>query len=274
MSTEDFLRDFHRKYPGCTSVVLATGRTEEGETSYDIVASPLKAHTPTSILDLACGDGYLLEQVRATYAPTATLTGVDLSPDELSAAAHRLANTEVSLHEGRAQRLPFADATFDAVLCHLAFMLMDQIEEVVAEIHRVLRPGGVFSAVVMGPPHDDPATAIFRTVFEEILHEEGIAKPTPLGDARTRETDGLRGLFVSKPFQAPVEFRDFVVRWRVPAPAVVEYFELTYGVGRLPTETRARFATRYLERLRPLEDQEHLVLHAQSLRHLMVRKPG
>lgn len=267
MSTENFLRDFHEKHPGCTSQVLSTGLTADGLTSYDVVASGLPEQGPLEVLDLACGDGFLLERVRA---PGRRLHGVDLSPDELAAARRRLGG-DVALHEARAQKLPFADAAVDAVLCHLAFMLMDEIEVVVGELHRVLRPGGVFSAVVPGGAHDDAATAVFREVFGEILAEEGLPRPQPLGDDRTRSPEGLRGLFAGPRFASPVRTTDFLIQWRVPPEAVVEYFALTYGVGRLPPPARARWAERFRDRLRPLQ-VDGSVEHAKALCHLVAVK--
>ncbi len=46
-----------------------------------------------------------------------------------------------------AQKIPLGDASADAVLCHMALMLMLPIEPVIGEIHRVLAPGGIFAAV-------------------------------------------------------------------------------------------------------------------------------
>jgi SAM-dependent methyltransferase len=138
---ERFLADFHARHAGATSVALGNiPVTCEGRpfaSSYDALAARVPADA-SSLLDLACGDGYLLERI-AALLPGARLTGIDMSAAELAAAGSRLQG-RAALHEGRAQELPFADASFDAVTCHMAMMLMDDAPAVLAEVRRVLRP--------------------------------------------------------------------------------------------------------------------------------------
>ncbi|MFH8789271.1 class I SAM-dependent methyltransferase [Streptomyces roseoverticillatus] len=78
------------------------------------------------------------------------LAGVDRSAHSLALARRRPMLSEARLEEGRAQELPFADDSFDACVSHMALMLMSEIEQVVAEVARVLSPGGVPACVVGG----------------------------------------------------------------------------------------------------------------------------
>ncbi|MBC7684132.1 MAG: methyltransferase domain-containing protein [Bdellovibrionales bacterium] len=55
-----------------------------------------------------------------------------------------------ALYQARRQALPLADDCADAVLCHVALMLTDDAPQVLAEARRVLKTGGLFSAVVVG----------------------------------------------------------------------------------------------------------------------------
>ena len=97
-----------------------------------------------SVLDVACGPGIL----SAAIAKSAReVVAFDLTPEMLKKAAQRckeagLAN--VSFREGNAAELPFADAAFDAVVTRLSVHHFDQPGRVMAEIFRVLRPGGRF----------------------------------------------------------------------------------------------------------------------------------
>ena len=97
-----------------------------------------------SVLDVACGPGIL----SAAIAKTAReVVAFDLTPEMLKKAAQRcneagLAN--VRFREGNAAELPFADATFDAVVTRLSVHHFDRPARVICEIFRILRPGGKF----------------------------------------------------------------------------------------------------------------------------------
>ena len=140
----------------------------------------LAARVPAGarVLDLACGDGVLLTQL----GPRAI--GIDLSREELGRTPRSV--------QGRAQALPFADASFDACTCHLAFMLFDAVEHVVTELARVLVPGGAFFALLGGGPTADGDDAFHR--FLEILAPH-VPAPLRLGDPRAKTEAGWQVLF-------------------------------------------------------------------------------
>lgn len=97
-----------------------------------------QAHGRT--LEVGVGTGRGLE----LYPEGTDLTGVDLSRGMLDLArarAERL-GVEADLREGDAQDLPFPDASFDTVVCALSLCSVQDVERAVAEMHRVLRPGG------------------------------------------------------------------------------------------------------------------------------------
>ncbi|MBA3459997.1 MAG: class I SAM-dependent methyltransferase [Deltaproteobacteria bacterium] len=165
---EAFLREFHSRHAGITARAMERGG------SYDRLAE--RAGTGR-VLDLACGDGALL----ARLPPTAL--GIDISTEELAAARPR------RTVQGRAQQLPFADGSFDAVASHLAFMLFDDIERVIAELHRVLVPGGRFIALLGGGPTADGDDAFHALV--------NLLPPSTrrFGDPRAKTEAGWRTLF-------------------------------------------------------------------------------
>jgi ubiquinone/menaquinone biosynthesis C-methylase UbiE len=97
-----------------------------------------------SVLDVACGPGILSAAV-ATSARD--VVAFDLTPQMLKKAAQRCAEAglaNVTFREGNAAELPFADATFDAAVTRLSVHHFDRPARVMAEIFRVLRPGGRF----------------------------------------------------------------------------------------------------------------------------------
>lgn len=70
------------------------------------------------------------------------VTGVDLSPAMLDKARAKIGGRDVTLLEQDASRLPLADASHDAVICHLVLSVVPDGKAVLYEAWRVLRPGG------------------------------------------------------------------------------------------------------------------------------------
>jgi ubiquinone/menaquinone biosynthesis C-methylase UbiE len=92
------------------------------------------------VLEVGVGTGRNLP----FYPRDTRLTGVDLSPAMLEIARERVRGfgIEAELLEGDAQALPFPDASFDTVVCALALCNIPDDRQAVAEMKRVLRPGG------------------------------------------------------------------------------------------------------------------------------------
>jgi SAM-dependent methyltransferase len=92
------------------------------------------------VLEVGVGTGANLTY----YPPELRITGIDLSPAMLAVARDRAAGHRIdaSLHEGDAQALPFPDASFDTVVCTIALCAIPDDRAAIAEMQRVLRPGG------------------------------------------------------------------------------------------------------------------------------------
>ncbi len=93
------------------------------------------------VLDIGCGDG---ELALALQQRGATVVGLDASPPMLEAARARasMQQADLALCLGRAERLPFADESFDVVVAVTILCFVPAAEATFAEIGRVLRPGG------------------------------------------------------------------------------------------------------------------------------------
>lgn len=92
------------------------------------------------VLEVAIGTGRSLP----FYAADVTLTGVDLTAEMADIARARAAGVgrELDLRIGDAERLPFDDASFDTVVCELGLCSIPHPAVAIAEMHRVLVPGG------------------------------------------------------------------------------------------------------------------------------------
>ncbi len=96
-----------------------------------------------SMLDVGCGGGLLTERFASIGC---RVTGVDRSLPTLQAArdhAHAM-GLDISYEAADAAALPFADEQFDVVCCCDVLEHVDDVDRVVAEIARVLKPSGVF----------------------------------------------------------------------------------------------------------------------------------
>ncbi len=169
----DYLRRFHEQHPGITEDVLAHA-TDQGATPYDWV---VEAAGAGPVLDLACGSGPLAPALAGRG-----WVGVDLSQSELANVRQhgcdRVARAD-------AAALPLANGSVGTVVCSMALMLMQPVDAALAEVARVLRPGGTFVALV---PSTRPRTASDTAHYARllaVLRRRGLAYPNdrPLTDA-------------------------------------------------------------------------------------------
>jgi len=96
-----------------------------------------------SVLDVGCGGGLLAERFAALGG---AVTGVDRSLPTLAAAREHAQSMgfDIRYQEGDAHALPFDVAQFDVVCCCDVLEHVDDVDRVVSEVARVLKPGGIF----------------------------------------------------------------------------------------------------------------------------------
>jgi SAM-dependent methyltransferase len=133
---DGYVAGFHADRAGITEDLLEHAHDSGARTPYDWAAEAVPP--ALAVLDLACGSAPMHARLRA-----APYVGVDLSPAELRSAAAR----EVPVAIGDASWLPLADRSVDAVVMSMALMLVP-LPATLAEVARVLRPGGLLVATV------------------------------------------------------------------------------------------------------------------------------
>jgi ubiquinone/menaquinone biosynthesis C-methylase UbiE len=95
------------------------------------------------VLDVACGTGVITRTAAEQVGQTGTVTAVDLAPDMLEVAkATPAAGAPIEWHQADAASLPLPDASYDVALCQMGLMFMEDRTGALAELHRVLTPGG------------------------------------------------------------------------------------------------------------------------------------
>ena len=104
-------------------------------------------------LDLGCGDGKLMRILLDAANASPSLVGVDVDPletrDALESGVYR------RVHTVPGERIPEADASFDFVYSNSVLEHIDDIEPVIAEVSRLLRPAGTFLFTVPGAGFHD-----------------------------------------------------------------------------------------------------------------------
>ena len=240
---ETFLQAFHDRQPGATPRALGWGRVEPGGgTTYQHLAAAVAQVRPgLRVLDLACGDGALVPALQARVAAPLDYLGIDIAELDLARARDQHGGPGVEFKRARVQSLPCPDGGIDVVLSHMAFMLFDDIDQVTAEVARVLRPGGVFAALVGGrdPAGPENAWQVFGEVYRRIASAEN-ARTLELGDERTRSHEGLRQILSpARGFAPEVHIDDVELILDGDVEGVWSSLALTYDPSQLTLAGKA-----------------------------------
>lgn len=172
----------------------------------------------TRVLDVACGTGNLaLPAARAG----AEVVGVDIATNLLEQARVRAASEGLAARfdEGDAEKLPYPDASFDAVVSMFGVMFAPRPELAAAELLRVCRPGGRIALANWTP--GGFVGQMFRTIAGYVPPPAGVPSPIHWGDeAKVRErlgggTSDLRVTPRLIALEFPFGPADVVEYWRV-----------------------------------------------------------
>jgi len=136
------------------------------------------------VLDVACGTGALTVAVAARVTPGGAVLGLDANPQMLAVARRK--HAAIEWHEGRAESLPFADASFDAVVSQFGMMFFDDRVAALREMQRVLRPGGRLAVAVCDALAHSPGYAALAALLDRLFGQrvgDAFRAPFVLGDA-------------------------------------------------------------------------------------------
>jgi SAM-dependent methyltransferase len=240
---QDHLLKAHAQAPGMTPKAFADYKTADGRNSYDILTedTQIVKRSDAVLLDLACGDGYLSKILLPKLGPAARIAGIDMSPEELDLGRANINDPRMLFICAKADRMPVESSSIELALCHMAFMLMSPIEPVIHELHRVLVPGGRFSAVIGGPTAKEGFDFEIGTLIRNFLVSRyPVAKGLTAGDARVRTKEGLSELFTSEGGFASVgPIVDFNLQLVVTPLGVWDFMKDMYLISFLPAAQRA-----------------------------------
>ena len=181
---------------------------------------------PHRVMDLGCGAGDSVDLFRSVN-PDVDWVGLDIehSPE---VAARTRADAAFATFDG--ERIPFADASFELVYCKQVLEHVERPRELIAEVARVLAPGGHLAG---------------STSQLEAFHSRSIFNPTPYGFTRLAEDAGLEVLelrpvidgFTLVAWRA-LGLPPFFHRWWAKESPPYRAIELAARAARLDARTR------------------------------------
>lgn len=224
-------------------------------------------------LDIAAGTGEPGLSI-AALVPRGRVVLTDLSAGMLAAAsanARARGLTHVELRECGVDALPFGDASFDTISCRFGFMFFPDIPGAVAELLRVLRPGGRISAAVWAEPPGNPwATIAMAAISSEV--EAAAPAPDAPGLFRFAAPDAIAGEFRDAGMRDVVESD---VRGSLDPGSAEDYWSfitevvapVAAGLAAAGESARDRIRTAALEQVRSFEDDgtPSLPIHARCI---------
>lgn len=189
------------------------------------LAAVARASPGAHVLDVCTGTGSVAIELHRRYG--CEVVGVDLSPEMLAAAGQRLRRLglerSISLVHGRAETLPFPDGFFDAVVFTFLLRYVDDPLATIAELARVLKPGGTLASLEFGLPQSALSRAGWSAYAEGLLP----VVTWPMGSAWRRVGGFLGGSI--REFYRRYSLNDLEHMWTRAGIEQVQQRNLTFG---------------------------------------------
>jgi len=188
-------------------------------------ADAIAAAPGMRVLDVAAGSGQPALAIAPRVQPGGMILGIDFSPEMVAVAERRARQagvTNVSFRTMDAEQLELPDASFDAVTCACGIIFFPDAHRALAEMRRVLQPGGRVAIVVW----DEPSKSPFVTVGGGALsrfHAPAPPNPNSPGAFRFARPDVLERVLHDAGFSAvtfasvpmPIEFESIQEYWEM-----------------------------------------------------------
>lgn len=205
------------------------------------LASRLASIPLSRVLEIAAGTGVVTRALASTLPDHVAIVATDLNQAMLDQAVTSRTHRPVEWRQADAMQLPFADHTFDAVVCQFGAMFFPHKAKAFSEARRVLRPGGVFIFNVWDRIEDnefaDTVTTALASLFPDDPPRFMVRTPHGYHDSAIIERDLADGGFTKSARIETLSARSTADSPEIPA--------IAYCQGTpLRNEIEARDATR------------------------------
>jgi len=136
------------------------------------VGTRIAALRPLAVLELACGTGRVTKHLLAACAPGGKVIATDINPAMLSEARRNVPSSTIEWNTVDAVALPYADASFDAIVCQFGVMFLSNRVKAYSEAHRVLKPGGTLLVSSWDALEFNPIEQLTDALLHEFFPED------------------------------------------------------------------------------------------------------
>jgi len=142
--------------------------------AHDRLLDMARVSSGTKVIEIACGSGLVTMHLSEQVGPAGHVLATDLSEGMIGDLKSRLLGTALSNIEAKrmpAEKLDAADATFDAAICALGLMYTPDPGAALAEMARVVKPGGTVAVTVWGERRNCGWADVFPIVDARVASE-------------------------------------------------------------------------------------------------------
>lgn len=160
------------------------------------------------VLDVGCGTGVVARSAVSRVGNTGSVTGVDPNEGMLTVARR---HDGIEWREGFAEKLPFEDDSFDAVVSQFAMMFFTDPKRAIGEFARVGRGGSRVAVATWAPLHETPGYAAVVAILDRLFGKEAadaLRAPYHMGDR-----EAIEALFSEELVNVEVLVREGVARF-------------------------------------------------------------
>ena len=191
------------------------------------LVSRIDAGADETIADVACGTASVALELVGRYG--CSVVAVDQSPEMLAEAQRRVdragAAARVTLHEARAEALPFEDGSLDGLTFTYLLRYVDDPAATLAELARVVRPGGRIAGLEFSVPRGPAPRALWEAYVRAGLPLFGRAISRGWGEVGSFLGPSIRTFWRSCPLETLLGL------WRSAGIVAVQARPLTFGGG-------------------------------------------
>lgn len=144
---QEFIAAQLRKPTGDFATKVGEKMNRVNEPLYDLTAKTMQLQDGEQLLEIGFGTGAFFKKLFG-YAGDLKVSGIDFSNEMVEMAkannGKAIDSGTLNIKWGRSENIPFPDSTFDKVFCNMVIYFWDQPDKHLREVHRVLKPGGMF----------------------------------------------------------------------------------------------------------------------------------